>query len=146
MLDFHPATIIGWQAFKETYPQAEVLSRETGFARAYGRNPYPGYDDVERGPFNPGDSKADTRLPAMSRVATVELAGAAFAMLEMALMPIVASANIVDLMEIVILVSFLSNPVRASTGWIKICQNMTELPVNALLFCVHIDYRRYDAH
>jgi len=75
-----PAAIISWQDFQAAYPQGQVLSRETGFQRDYGRNPYAGYDDVNvspfqytswltsyRGPATPSD------LPPMARVLTVAI-------------------------------------------------------------------------
>ena len=33
---------------RAAHPDGIVLSRDTGFTKDYGRNPYPGYDDVER--------------------------------------------------------------------------------------------------
>ena len=62
-----PAQILGWSAFKDAYPDADVLSRETGFDRPYGENPYPGYDDIDSSPFL-FDGETDSRLPAMERV------------------------------------------------------------------------------
>jgi hypothetical protein len=47
-----------------------VLSRETGFARAYGRNPYAGYDRADTNPFlYRGES--DGRLLPKERVVSV---------------------------------------------------------------------------
>ena len=40
-----PSTIVAWGDFKAQYPEGIVLSRETGYARRYGANPYVGYDD-----------------------------------------------------------------------------------------------------
>jgi hypothetical protein len=40
-LDFLPATIISFADFREAHPDGQVLSRETGFAKAYGRTPPP---------------------------------------------------------------------------------------------------------
>ena len=71
-LTFLPAQIVGWQAFKTAYPAGDVLSRETGFDRSYGRNPYPGYDDVDSRPFL-FDGTTDERLPPMERVVGVVL-------------------------------------------------------------------------
>lgn len=62
-----PAQILGWDAFKSAYPDGDVLSRETGFDRPYGQNPYPGYDDIDSSPFL-FDGETDGRLPAMERV------------------------------------------------------------------------------
>ena len=69
-LTFLPAQIVSWQAFKEAYPDGDVLSRETGFDRPYGTNPYPGYDDIDSRPFL-FDGETDDRLPLMERVVGV---------------------------------------------------------------------------
>ncbi|MBI3937879.1 MAG: DUF3179 domain-containing protein [Betaproteobacteria bacterium] len=62
-----PAMIAAFADFRSAYPQARVLSRETGFARPYGRNPYRGYDRIGDKPFLFSDP-VDPRLPAMERV------------------------------------------------------------------------------
>jgi len=67
-----PAQILGWSAFKSSYPDGDVLSRETGFSRSYGENPYPGYDDVDSSPFL-FDGDPDGRLAAMERVVGVTI-------------------------------------------------------------------------
>jgi hypothetical protein len=78
-LEFLPLNIIGWVEAVKAFPQAQVLSRETGFPRDYGRNPYAGYDDVRRSPFlYVGPETPDALLP-MERVTTVELNGEAVA-------------------------------------------------------------------
>ncbi len=69
-----PAQIVAFEEFRDGYPDGEVLSRETGHARAYGRNPYRGYDAIDNSPFLL-DDPADPRLPAMERVLSVSLAG-----------------------------------------------------------------------
>ena len=51
-----------------------MLSRETGFQRDYGRNPYVGYNDVDTPPFLYG-GKLDGRLPPKERVVAVSLGG-----------------------------------------------------------------------
>jgi hypothetical protein len=51
----------------------KVLSRDTGHTRDYGRNPYGGYDDVNRSPFLYAGPETPDALPAMARVVTVEL-------------------------------------------------------------------------
>ena len=71
-LTFLPAQIVSWDAFKQAYPEGDVLSRETGFDRPYGSNPYPGYDDIESRPFL-FDGASDDRLPPMERVVGVVL-------------------------------------------------------------------------
>lgn len=78
-LSFYPATIISWGDFKDEYPQASVLSRETGFARAYGNNPYTGYDDINQSPFLFQGSPTPGQLPPMARVFTLERNGEAVA-------------------------------------------------------------------
>ena len=69
-----PASIVSFADFRSTHPEGPVLSRETGYPRAYGRNPYPGYDDISRSPFLFFE-EVDGRLPAMERVVTVSLNG-----------------------------------------------------------------------
>jgi len=78
-LKFYPATIVSWEAFKSAHPGGEVLSRETGFARPYGRNPYVGYDDVNLPPFLYRGPQTPGVLPPMARVLTVDLNGEAVA-------------------------------------------------------------------
>ena len=46
-----PSQLISFDQFRESYPDAEVLSRETGHRRNYGENPYAGYDDINNSPF-----------------------------------------------------------------------------------------------
>lgn len=66
----YPAPIVAFEAARAEHPDATVVSRQTGFSRAYGTNPYVGYDAVDtpaflfRGP-------ADGRLPPKARVAAV---------------------------------------------------------------------------
>ncbi len=50
-LKFYPGSIIAWDEFKTNFPRGQVLSRDTGYFRPYGTNPYIGYDDVNRPPF-----------------------------------------------------------------------------------------------
>jgi len=78
-LEFYPATIISWQDFKTSYPQGKVLSRETGYARDYGRNPYVGYDDVNNPPFLYRGPATPDQLPPVARVLTIDLNGEAVA-------------------------------------------------------------------
>jgi hypothetical protein len=72
-LEFYPATIISWQDFKTSYPQGRVLSRETGYLRDYGRNPYMGYDYVNKPPFLYQGPATPSQIPAMARVLTIDL-------------------------------------------------------------------------
>jgi Protein of unknown function (DUF3179) len=64
-----PSQTLSWADFKRLYPDGEVLSRDTGFVRDYGRNPYEGYDEQQQ-PFL-FDGEIDDRLPAKERVAAV---------------------------------------------------------------------------
>ena len=73
-LDFLPAAIIAWQDFKEFHPQGQVLSKDTGFPRPYGQNPYVGYDQVDLPPFL-FRGETDGRLPPKERVAAVSIDG-----------------------------------------------------------------------
>ncbi|RKZ34807.1 MAG: hypothetical protein DRQ37_07315, partial [Gammaproteobacteria bacterium] len=65
-----PASIVSFADFRRAYPQGPVLSRNTGYRRGYGRNPYRGYDRVGDRPFLFHDP-LDPRLPAMERVLNV---------------------------------------------------------------------------
>jgi len=68
-----PARIVAWADFARSYPGARVLTRETGFDRAYGANPYQGYDDIDSPPIFPVDE--DDRLPPKERLVYVERDG-----------------------------------------------------------------------
>jgi hypothetical protein len=72
-LKFLPAQLISWEDFKATYPKGLVLSRETGFNRSYGQNPYAGYDDINQSPFLYLGPETPGKLLPMARVITVEL-------------------------------------------------------------------------
>jgi hypothetical protein len=78
-LQFYPAAMISWEAFKTAHPDGSVLSRETGYDRTYGQNPYPGYDDVSRPLFLYEGPQTPEVLPAVARVLTVDLNGEAVA-------------------------------------------------------------------
>ena len=71
-LTFLPASIISWVDFKSANPEGQVLSRDTGFNRPYGQNPYVGYDRADNPPFLfRGD--LDGRLQPKERVAAVTI-------------------------------------------------------------------------
>lgn len=76
-LTFVPASLISWADFKAAHPEGTVLSRETGYSRDYGRNPYTGYDDVNNSPFLYRGPETPGVLPPMARVVTVDLNGEA---------------------------------------------------------------------
>ncbi|MEE9320868.1 MAG: DUF3179 domain-containing protein [Granulosicoccus sp.] len=68
-----PSQIVAYGEFKASFPGGEVLSRDTGFSRQYGQNPYRGYDSIDSSPFlYSGD--IDPRLPPMERVLSLVLA------------------------------------------------------------------------
>ena len=69
-----PSMIASFAGFREAHPRGRVLSRETGFVRPYGKNPYRGYDRVGDHPFLFTDP-VDPRLPAMERVLGVASGG-----------------------------------------------------------------------
>ncbi len=68
-----PSSIVAFEDFAASYPKGRVLSRETGFFRPYGRNPYVGYDRIDQSPLFP--VKQDPRLPPMERVLSVSAGG-----------------------------------------------------------------------
>jgi hypothetical protein len=70
----YPAPILSFAEAREAFPKAMVLSRETGFRRAYGSNPYVGYDDINSPAFL-FDGVSDGRLPPKERVVTFEMNG-----------------------------------------------------------------------
>lgn len=73
-LTFLPSQIVSWETYRQAYPRGRVLSRNTGYVRAYGSNPYTGYDNVNSTPFL-YRGPTDNRLPAMERVVAVSLNG-----------------------------------------------------------------------
>ena len=68
-LDLIPTPIVRFGDFAEQYPDGEVLSQDTGFGFAYGRNPYAFYD-TSTSPFL-FDGELDDRYPPMERVVGV---------------------------------------------------------------------------
>ena len=65
-----PSQVISWKDFKAANPGGKVLSRDTGFSRSYGRNPYAGYDRADNPPFL-FDGPVDGRLLPKERVVFV---------------------------------------------------------------------------
>ncbi len=66
------AQIISFKQFEEAHPFGTVLSTDTGFNRQYGRNPYPGYDDIDDRPWL-YKGKTDDRLRPMEKVVAVSI-------------------------------------------------------------------------
>jgi len=50
-LTFLPAQIVSLADFEAAHPNGDILGRKTGHVRAYGRNPYAGYDTIDQNPF-----------------------------------------------------------------------------------------------
>ena len=69
-----PAQIISFEQFSSAYPSGQVLSRDTGHRRDYGRNPYVGYDNIEERPFL-FRGPYDDRVPPMEKLVTVNWEG-----------------------------------------------------------------------
>lgn len=67
-----PSQIISFAQFTESYPNGEVLSKNTGYSRNYGANPYTGYDDINNTPYF-GAGNDDGRLPPMEKVIGVKV-------------------------------------------------------------------------
>jgi hypothetical protein len=73
-LETLPVATVAWGTWRDANPDGLVLSRDTGFERDYGRNPYLGYDDVDGTPFL-FDGEVDGRYTAMTRIVGVEIDG-----------------------------------------------------------------------
>ena len=73
MLDFVQAPVISWAQFKEAHPDGLVMSRETGYIRSYGNNPYVGYDDINRPPFLYRGPELPEDLPPVARILALEI-------------------------------------------------------------------------
>jgi hypothetical protein len=68
-LEFLPSQLVSWSQFVDAHPDGTVLSRETGYPRDYGSNPYAGYDIADSDPFLLGDKTLiDGRLSPKVRV------------------------------------------------------------------------------
>jgi len=76
VLTRYPSAMTSFEAFWQRYPEGLVLSRETGFLRSYGQNPYTGYDTPGSEPFLYFGETSDA-LNAMERVLAVEVGSAA---------------------------------------------------------------------
>ncbi len=70
-------SIVSWADFKAAHPDGRVLSRPDS-GRAYGQNPYAGYDRPGSEPFL-FEGEKDPRLPAVERVVAVERGNDAWA-------------------------------------------------------------------
>jgi hypothetical protein len=69
-LEVLPSQILSWGQFRRLHTHGEVLSRDTGYDRPYGSNPYLGYDQPDSQPYLL-QHKVDDALPPKERVAAV---------------------------------------------------------------------------
>ena len=69
-----PSRVIAYADFVAAYPRGKVLSRETGYNKQYGENPFRGYDDIDQSPFLYFDPH-DSRLSPMMRVLAISRKG-----------------------------------------------------------------------
>jgi hypothetical protein len=70
----YPAPIVSFAEAKTSFPEAKVISKETGFNRPYGSNPYVGYDNIGSPAFL-FEGITDGRLSPKERVITLEING-----------------------------------------------------------------------
>lgn len=66
-----PSQMIPFDQFKESFPGGMVLTRETGFQRDYGRNPYRGYE-FGSGPIVPVSPSRATSLRPMEKLVVLK--------------------------------------------------------------------------
>src|SRR5260370_35337532 len=75
---------VSWGAWRAGHPYGWVLSRDTGYTRPYGTNPYPGYDNINSRPFL-FSGQVNGRYTAMTRLVGLHHGGGAVAVLLSAL-------------------------------------------------------------
>lgn len=63
-----PSQLISFDQFRKAYPNAPVLSKNTGHSRNYGENPYAGYDDINKRPFLMDEEDLSDKLPPMEKL------------------------------------------------------------------------------
>jgi hypothetical protein len=74
-----PMGVVGWGQFRTAHPDSLVLTRDTGYDRPYGRNPYVGYDDPNGGLLVEPPGGRDPRLPVKARVIGIRVGDHALA-------------------------------------------------------------------
>ncbi len=67
-----PANTLSFEEWRASHPAGKVLSRDTGYTRRYGTNPYESYDQPQLGPFL-FRGKLDPRRPPKERVVGIKL-------------------------------------------------------------------------
>jgi hypothetical protein len=70
-LELYPMLMLPWDRARDRFTEATVLSRDTGFHRPYGNNPYAGYD-TSRQPFLYTGPRAPGPFASMDRVLEVK--------------------------------------------------------------------------
>lgn len=98
-LEALPTRVMRWSAWRETYPQSRVLSRDTGFNRPYDRNPFTNlaaYLDRGNFPFPVGEDARNPALPAREQVIGLVINGEARAYPIAALKGMVANDELGD--------------------------------------------------
>jgi len=80
-LQTFPVATVSWGDWRRAHPHGLVLSRDTGYDRPYGQNPYPGYDDVNSAPFL-YHGEVDGRLAAKEHVTGLRSGDDAIAILD----------------------------------------------------------------
>ena len=66
------SSIVSFKDIYTNFTETKILSKDTGFRRDYGQNPYVGYDNINDSPFML-KTKVDSRLAPMIRVATISI-------------------------------------------------------------------------
>jgi hypothetical protein len=69
-LSILPSQTVPYGLFASQFPQGKVLSRNTGYSRQYGQNPYVGYEFSNQLMF-PARKPANLRVPLMERVVAI---------------------------------------------------------------------------
>ena len=67
-----PRNTLSFEEWRASQPAGKVLSRDTGYSRSYGTNPYESYDQPQLGPFL-FRGKLDPRRPPKERVVGIKL-------------------------------------------------------------------------
>jgi Protein of unknown function (DUF3179) len=63
----YPMQTVAWGTWRAGHQHGWVLSRDTGYSRPYGQNPYPGYDNINSQPFL-FSGRVNGRYTAMTRL------------------------------------------------------------------------------
>jgi hypothetical protein len=97
-----PAWLFGFDQLRDLHPDARVLSRDTGFNRDYGRNPYVGYDADDNRPFL-FRGEVDARFAPMTRMVGITSGDDALAVVDALLREARTVTITIDGRELVVL-------------------------------------------